>query len=115
MPLTEVAPETTIALFADPEGHVVGIDAVPRQVPRRPGPALGPAFRVACSFPAWSRANGPSLAHSRTVTTAGHKDNRSDRASRAPVDLTAARYERRGSGDLSRSGDASTLFAQPPT
>jgi predicted enzyme related to lactoylglutathione lyase len=25
MPLTEVAPETTIALFADPEGHVVGI------------------------------------------------------------------------------------------
>jgi predicted enzyme related to lactoylglutathione lyase len=25
MPLTSVAPETTIALFADPEGHVVGI------------------------------------------------------------------------------------------
>lgn len=25
MPLTEVAPETNIALFADPEGHVVGI------------------------------------------------------------------------------------------
>jgi hypothetical protein len=25
MPLTEVAPETTIALFADPQGHVVGI------------------------------------------------------------------------------------------
>ena len=25
MPLTQVAPETTIALFADPEGHVVGI------------------------------------------------------------------------------------------
>jgi predicted enzyme related to lactoylglutathione lyase len=25
MPLTEVAPETTIALFADPEGHIVGI------------------------------------------------------------------------------------------
>ena len=25
MPLTEVAPETTIALFADPEGHVVGV------------------------------------------------------------------------------------------
>jgi len=25
MPLTEVAPETKIALFADPEGHVVGI------------------------------------------------------------------------------------------
>jgi hypothetical protein len=25
MPLTEVAPETTVALFADPEGHVVGI------------------------------------------------------------------------------------------
>jgi uncharacterized protein len=25
MPLTEVAPDTTIALFADPEGHVVGI------------------------------------------------------------------------------------------
>ncbi|HEY7024764.1 MAG TPA: VOC family protein [Candidatus Limnocylindrales bacterium] len=25
LPLTEVAPETTIALFADPEGHVVGI------------------------------------------------------------------------------------------
>ena len=25
MPLTEVAPGTTIALFADPEGHVVGI------------------------------------------------------------------------------------------
>jgi predicted enzyme related to lactoylglutathione lyase len=25
MPLTEVAPETTIALFADPEGHVIGI------------------------------------------------------------------------------------------
>jgi predicted enzyme related to lactoylglutathione lyase len=24
-PLTEVAPETTIALFADPEGHVIGI------------------------------------------------------------------------------------------
>jgi len=25
MPLTEVAPGTTVALFADPEGHVVGI------------------------------------------------------------------------------------------
>jgi predicted enzyme related to lactoylglutathione lyase len=25
MPLTEVAPETTIGLFADPEGHVIGI------------------------------------------------------------------------------------------
>ena len=25
MPLTEVAPETTIALFADPEGHIVGL------------------------------------------------------------------------------------------
>jgi hypothetical protein len=25
MPLTEVAPETTIALFTDPEGHVIGI------------------------------------------------------------------------------------------
>ncbi len=25
MPLTEVAPETTIALFSDPEGHVVGL------------------------------------------------------------------------------------------
>jgi len=25
MPLTEVAPEITIALFADPEGHVVGL------------------------------------------------------------------------------------------
>jgi predicted enzyme related to lactoylglutathione lyase len=25
MPLREVAPETTIALFADPEGHVVGL------------------------------------------------------------------------------------------
>ncbi|HEX7474043.1 MAG TPA: VOC family protein, partial [Candidatus Limnocylindrales bacterium] len=25
MPLTEVAPETTIALFADPAGHVVGL------------------------------------------------------------------------------------------
>ena len=25
MPLTEVAPETKIALFADPEGHVVGL------------------------------------------------------------------------------------------
>jgi predicted enzyme related to lactoylglutathione lyase len=25
MPLTEVAPETTIALFSDPEGHIVGI------------------------------------------------------------------------------------------
>ena len=25
MPLTEVAPETTIALFAGPEGHVIGI------------------------------------------------------------------------------------------
>ncbi|HET7465123.1 MAG TPA: VOC family protein [Candidatus Dormibacteraeota bacterium] len=25
MPLTEVAPETTIALFADPVGHVVGL------------------------------------------------------------------------------------------
>jgi predicted enzyme related to lactoylglutathione lyase len=24
-PLTEVAPETTIALFADPEGHVIGL------------------------------------------------------------------------------------------
>jgi predicted enzyme related to lactoylglutathione lyase len=25
MPLTEIAPETTIALFADPEGHVIGL------------------------------------------------------------------------------------------
>ena len=25
MPLTNVAPETNVALFADPEGHVVGI------------------------------------------------------------------------------------------
>ena len=25
MPLTEVAPDTTIAMFADPEGHVVGL------------------------------------------------------------------------------------------
>jgi uncharacterized protein len=25
MPLTEVAPQTTVALFADPEGHVVGL------------------------------------------------------------------------------------------
>jgi uncharacterized protein len=25
MPLTEIAPQTTIALFADPEGHVVGL------------------------------------------------------------------------------------------
>ena len=25
VPLTEVAPETTVALFADPEGHIVGI------------------------------------------------------------------------------------------
>ncbi len=25
MPLTEVAPETMVALFADPEGHVVGL------------------------------------------------------------------------------------------
>jgi predicted enzyme related to lactoylglutathione lyase len=25
MPLTEVAPETNVALFADPEGHVVGL------------------------------------------------------------------------------------------
>ena len=25
MPLTEVAPETNIALFTDPEGHVIGI------------------------------------------------------------------------------------------
>ncbi|HET7472223.1 MAG TPA: hypothetical protein VFJ71_03760 [Candidatus Limnocylindrales bacterium] len=25
MPLAEVAPETTIGLFADPEGHVIGI------------------------------------------------------------------------------------------
>lgn len=25
MPLTQVAPDTTIALFADPEGHVVGL------------------------------------------------------------------------------------------
>jgi len=25
MPLTQVAPETTVALFADPEGHVVGL------------------------------------------------------------------------------------------
>ena len=25
MPLTQVAPETTIALFSDPEGHVVGL------------------------------------------------------------------------------------------
>ena len=25
MPLTEVAPDTNVALFADPEGHVVGL------------------------------------------------------------------------------------------
>jgi uncharacterized protein len=25
MPPTEVAPETTVALFADPEGHVIGL------------------------------------------------------------------------------------------
>ncbi len=25
MPLTEIAPETIIALFADPEGHVIGL------------------------------------------------------------------------------------------
>jgi hypothetical protein len=25
MPLTQVAPDTTVALFADPEGHVVGL------------------------------------------------------------------------------------------
>lgn len=25
MPLTEVAPDTNIALFADPEGHIVGL------------------------------------------------------------------------------------------
>jgi predicted enzyme related to lactoylglutathione lyase len=25
LPLTEVAPETTIALFTDPEGHVIGL------------------------------------------------------------------------------------------
>jgi hypothetical protein len=25
MPLIQVAPETTIALFADPEGHIVGL------------------------------------------------------------------------------------------
>jgi uncharacterized protein len=25
MPMTEVAPETTIGLFSDPEGHVVGL------------------------------------------------------------------------------------------
>ena len=25
MPLTEVAPQTTVALFADPEGHIVGL------------------------------------------------------------------------------------------
>lgn len=25
MPLTEVAPETRVALFADPEGHIVGL------------------------------------------------------------------------------------------
>ncbi len=25
MPLTEVAPETIVALFADPEGHIVGL------------------------------------------------------------------------------------------
>jgi len=25
LPLTEVAPDTTIALFADPEGHIVGL------------------------------------------------------------------------------------------
>jgi uncharacterized protein len=25
MPLTELAPETTVALFADPEGHIVGL------------------------------------------------------------------------------------------
>ena len=25
MPLTEIAPETTVALFADPEGHIIGL------------------------------------------------------------------------------------------
>ena len=25
MPMTEVAPETTIGMFADPEGHIVGL------------------------------------------------------------------------------------------
>jgi hypothetical protein len=25
MPLTEVAPDTTIALFTDPEGHIIGL------------------------------------------------------------------------------------------
>lgn len=25
MPLTEVAKDTTVALFADPEGHIVGL------------------------------------------------------------------------------------------
>jgi hypothetical protein len=25
MPLTEIAPETIIALFADPEGHLIGL------------------------------------------------------------------------------------------
>ncbi len=25
MPLTQVAPETTVALFSDPEGHIVGL------------------------------------------------------------------------------------------
>ena len=25
MPLTEIAPDTTVALFADPEGHVIGL------------------------------------------------------------------------------------------
>jgi predicted enzyme related to lactoylglutathione lyase len=25
MPLTEVAPETKVALFTDPEGHIVGL------------------------------------------------------------------------------------------
>jgi hypothetical protein len=25
MPLTEVAPETNVALFTDPEGHIVGL------------------------------------------------------------------------------------------
>ena len=70
MPLTEVAPETTIALFADPEGHVVGMQCGPGRyvaeagpwtplVPRAPGvPApLGPAPQ---RFECRAAASGPS-------------------------------------------------------
>jgi predicted enzyme related to lactoylglutathione lyase len=43
MPLTEVAPETTIALFADPEGHVIG-SCSPESVVEGRVPRRGPAF-----------------------------------------------------------------------